>query len=236
MRLVSSISCVLLVCAVSACADKGGEGMFILNNTAAPVGTMCVFTGDPTQPFIAAGEISYDSLSGYFFSPLIESRITAVTGQEAERTIHLEGADVTLSVANGAAGTPFTALFSGSVAPNGGTTNIGFELMSKSAMTALGAGGTQNVEVVANIAIYGTLGGGRIDGEPFQYPITIIASRAGIENSIGSCASTTLPAVVHTGNPCNPFQDGEIDCCTCKTSTTASTLVCPSLADSVNCM
>src|SRR5450755_939246 len=162
MRLVSSISFVLFI---SACASKGDEGMFILNNSAPPAGALCVFTGDPAQPFTAAGEISFDSPNGYFFSPLIESRITAVAGQESERTIHLEGADVTLAVANGGASQPFTALFAGSVAPNGGTTNVGFELMPKSSITALGAGGAQNVEVVAGITIYGTLGGGRIDGE-----------------------------------------------------------------------
>lgn len=215
MRLVSSISFVLLVCAVSACADKGDEGMFILNNTAPPAGALCVFTGDPAQPFTAAGEIAYDSPSGYFFSPLIESRITAVANQESERTIHLEGADVSLTVANGGSNQKFTALFSGSVAPNGGTTNVGFELMPKSSITALGGTGSQNVEVVASITIYGTLGGGRVDGEPFQYPITIIGRGNGIVNVLGSCANMMLPTGTNTGNACNKFQDGTVDCCSC---------------------
>jgi hypothetical protein len=232
MRLVSSISFVLLVSAVSACADKGDEGMFILNNSAPPEGAMCVFTGAVTQPFIAAGSISISSLDGYFFSPLIESRITAVTGQEAERTIHLEGADVTLSVANGGPSQSFTALFAGSVAPNGGTTNVGFELIPQSSILALG-NKTQNVEVVANVAIYGTLGGGRIDGEPFQYPVTIVGDNKGVVNSIGACDQMTLPAVTHTGNACNVYQDGEVDCCTCGSGTTA-TLICP--AEVSTCM
>jgi len=213
MRLVSSISFVLLVCAASACADKGDEGMFILNNIAPPAST-CVFTSDKAQPFIAAGAISYDSPSGYIFSPLIESRITAVAAQTAERTIHLEGADVSLAVANGGASQKFTALFSGSVEPNGGTTSVTFELMSKSSILALG-NAQQNVEVVASVAIYGTLGGGRVDGEPFQYPITIVGRGNGIVNVLGSCANMMLPTPTQTGNVCNKFQDGAVDCCSC---------------------
>jgi hypothetical protein len=210
MRLVSSISFVLFI---SACASKGDEGMFILNNSAPPAGAVCVFTGDPAQPFTAAGEISFDSPQGYFFSPLIESRITAVAGSESERTIHLEGADVTLTVANSSTNQKFTALFSGSVAPNGGTTNVGFELMPTSSIAALG-NVSQNVEVVAEVDIYGTLGGGRIDGEPFQYPITIVGRGKGIVNVLGSCAVVAGSSTV-LGNACNQLQDGVVDCCSC---------------------
>jgi hypothetical protein len=225
MRLVTALAFTLLV----GCADKGDEGFFILNNTAPASAGTCSFTGDPAQPFLAAGSISYLSPQGYVFTPLLESRITALTGQESQRTIHLEGANVTLQVANGGTMQSFTALFSGSLGPNNGTTNVAFELVPVGSIMALGSA-SQNVEVIATVTPYGTLGGGRIDGEPFQYPVTIVATGNGIVNMLGSCASTTLPMSSHTGNSCNPYQDGQIDCCSCKT-TSGTTLVCPSAPD-----
>ena len=223
MRLVSALAFTLLVVG---CADKGDEGFFILNNTAPPAGgAACTFTGDPGQPFIASGAISYLSPDGYVFTPLLQSRITAVTGSESQRTIHLEGANVSLQVANGGTTQNFTALFSGSLAPNNGTTNVSFELLPKSSIMALG-NASQNVEVVATITPYGSLGGGRIDGEPFQYPITIVAPTNGIVSTLGRCDSTALPAAAPV-NPCNPYQDGIVDCCTgCD-----GALVCPSTAE-----
>lgn len=234
MRLVSTLAFTVLVVG---CVDKGDEGFFILNNSAPPTGgTSCTFTGDKAQPFIAAGAISYNSPDGYLFSPLLESRITAVMGQEATRTIHLEGANITLQVANGGTKQNLTALFSGSLEPNGGTTNVSFEVLPKSSITSLGNAG-QNVEIVATVTPYGTLGGGRIDGEPFQYPITIVAPANGITESVGSCTLTTFPMPTVSANACNPYQDGQLACCTCmpKGGGTA-TLVCPAVTDTTNCM
>jgi hypothetical protein len=149
--------------------------------------------------------------TGYVLTPLIESRITANPGDEGLRTIHLEGANVTVSVANGGTSQSFTALFSGSVAPNGGTTNVAFEVLPASSVGALG-NATQNVEVIANVTVYGTLGGGRIDAEPFQYPITIIGDNNGITfGTTTACGSMMVG--VRLGNPCNPYQDGAVDCC-----------------------
>ena len=245
MRLVSPISFVLLVGSLSACASKGDEGMFIRNNTAPPPG-LCTLTSDPAQPFTAAGEISYlagAAGQGYVLTPLVESRITANTGAEAERTIHLEGANVTLTVANTSTTQPLTALFAGSVAPNGGTTNVAFEVLPASSIVALG-NASQNVEVIANVAVYGTLGGGRIDAEPFQYPITIVALGKGVVTGLGggtittgatSCGAMVLPAA--TGNPCNPYQDGVFGCCLSDVQpngmvdANVTHAVCPAVAD-----
>jgi hypothetical protein len=244
MRLVSPVSFVLLVGSLSACADKGDEGMFILNNTAPPIGTACTLTGDPAQPFTAAGEISYLAAAagtGYVLTPLIESRITANMGDEALRTIHLEGANVTVSVANGGTSQSFTALFSGSIAPNGGSTNVAFEVLPADKISALGkanADGGANTEVVANIAAYGTLGGGRIDAEPFQYPITIIAPGKGIVTGVGTKdtiasggISCGMPPIAGTmANACNQYQDGVVACCLSNIGGTVHE-VCPAAMD-----
>jgi len=233
MRLVSALAFTLLV----GCADKGDEGFFILNNTAAPMGGSCTFTGDSGQPFTAAGEIAVKAPQGYFLTPLLESRITAVMGQEAQRTIHLEGANVTAAVANGGASQSYTVLFSGSLAPNGGTTNVGFEVLPTTTIKALVGTETKNVLVVATVEPYGSLGGGRVDGEPFQYPITIINDGNGIVIDQGVCKD--LMAALITSNSCNAYQDGQIGCCHKSAldangntvATPNGPLVCPSVGD-----
>jgi hypothetical protein len=187
------------------CVDKGDEGLFILNNTA-PTGTTCALTGDSGQPFLAHGRIVQNSPEGYLITPLIQSRIDSLVGHEAERTVHLEGANVTLSsvdsTGNLGSSSSFTALFSGSVGPLD-TVNVGFEVLPASMTATLG-------EYNANITVFGTLGGGRIDGEPFDYPITVCTNC--ILHDLGACTMST--STMNIGNPCNAFQDGVVDCCT----------------------
>ena len=147
---------------------------------------MCVLTGDPTQPFLPHGEIMAASPMGYLLTPLIQSRIDAVVGMELERTVHLQGANVVVSMVDTSGKLSqtmqFTALFSGSVAPLG-TVNVAFEAIPAALLNV----GT-TTEMNANVVVFGTLGGGRIDGEPFDFPVTV-------------CTNCTL-----TGNPCNPSQ------------------------------
>jgi hypothetical protein len=205
-----SITLILL----AGCAHQGDEGLFILNNSQ-PNGTICALTSDPAQPFLAQGRIAAASPEGYVLTPLIESRITAVMGHELERTIHLEGANVTLSMVSSSGSlsqvSQYTALFSGSVAPLSAV-NVSFQVLP-----AMSAAGQYNVDVT----VFGTLGGGRIDGQPFDYPITVCDNC--ITRNLGSCTGATI---TNFGNPCNPYQDGIVDCCTDSTGQ----LLCPGVA------
>jgi hypothetical protein len=225
MRLVLPISMSLLAAACT--ADKGAEGMIILNNTAPPVGATCTFTGDPLQPFVSSGTIAYEVIGssvGYLMAPLVESRITADTTDLSnipERTIHLEGANITAQVANGGTKQNYSVLFAGSVLPNQGTTNVVFEALPVSSIQAF-SNGSQNVEVVLSIAMYGSLGGGRIDAEPFQFPVTILKSSTHL-----MCDSTALQIPTASPNPCNPYQDSDVVCCT---DVTSGALLCPAVA------
>ena len=229
MRLVLPISMSLLAAACT--ADKGAEGMIILNDTAPPVGSTCTFTGDPMQPFISSGEIAYEAAAanaGYLMAPLFESRITADTADPSnipERTIHLEGANITAQIANGGTKQNYSVLFSGSVLPNQGTTNVVFEALPAGSIQAL-SDGSQNVEVVLSIAAYGSLGGGRIDAEPFQFPITIARKASAYK----MCNDTSLVVSTVAPNPCNVFQDSAITCCKDISDPSGRTLVCPAVA------
>jgi hypothetical protein len=224
MRLVSILAFVGLV---SGCSNGGDEGMFVLNNSAPPVGTVCTFTGDTAQLATSAGRISYfagTAGTGYILAPLIESRITTTsTAQIAQRTIHLEGANITAQVDGTGAKQQYTVLFAGSVLP-GGTTNVSFEALPAAAIMTLGKP-TMSTVVVLTVQIFGTLGGSRIDAESFTYPVTILGENMGIVFGATTKCSDPLPTV-RTGNACNPYQDGAVDCCVSKD---AVTLICPAV-------
>jgi hypothetical protein len=197
------------------CADKGDEGFFILNNTA-PTGNMCTLTSDTGQPFFARGVADTNLHSGYVLTPLVASRIDFTEGRELERTIHVEGANIVLSSA-GADGkltqiSAFTSLVSGSIPPLG-TVNLDFVIVPPASTTT-------PAELSANITLFGTLGGGRIDAEPFNYPVSVCTGC--LTNVLGACGDTTVPAAMNKGNPCNLGQDIVVDCCT-----GTNTLQCP---------
>lgn len=198
------------------CADNGAEGMFVLNNTA-PSGDSCTLTGDRDQPFLPLGSIVAGADASYILTPLIQSRITALEGRELERTVHLGGADVVLSsVATDGTLTQideFTTLFSGSLSPQG-TVNVVFPVIPAATVKAT----TTTTTVSASVKVFGTLGGGRIEGEPFNYTVTICTNCL-LRNN-GPCDAA--PMAMNKGNPCNVFQDFVVDCCTQN-----NTLFCP---------
>jgi hypothetical protein len=82
-------------------------------------------------------------------------------------------------------------------------------------------GGVENfaTEVVGKIVVFGTLAGDEVTSQEFQFPVTICTDC--IVVNAGPCP---LPAdtTVRSGNSCNVFQDGVVDCCA-----TADGLFCP---------
>ncbi|HEY1555409.1 MAG TPA: hypothetical protein VGF94_11310 [Kofleriaceae bacterium] len=220
----------LVIAAVGACAHEGDEPMIILGNTAQMEGSVtCSFTGDPTQPITTSGVISTVSPSGYLASPLIQSRITGTTDNELERTIEIQGAIVQLSVPNGSQPidlddneAAFQALFSASVPPQS-SVNVTFDLIPSSVVAkvaGLGSGSPVEVELVAQVTVYGLLGGDRVTAQPWQYPVTICNDC--VVSNDGVCPLTTT--TIRVGDPCNIFQDGVVDCCT---NPTTGALICP---------
>ena len=221
-------------------ADSGGEGFVILNNTAV-MGTQCLLLGTMGQPFKSHGQISTLSPAGYLFTPLLQSKVTATAGQELQRTIMFQGANIDLTVeamtiqhADGTFSKPspptlmgtdgqFQALFSGSLAP-AGTANASFEIVPLSTIGAivqaagLGSGDHLSAEVKAVIKPFGTMGGSRVDGTPFQYPVTVCNDCVVVDH--GACPVTGL---VRTGDACQPYEDSIVDCC----HDAQNNLICP---------
>lgn len=224
-RRLAPLACAL---SLSAClaSDNSDSGLIVLDNTATAMGAVsCTFTGDPAQPFISQGQITALSPQPYLLTPLIESRISALMGQDpSTRTIELQGADVTLKVASGTATLPETAfqsVFSGFVTP-GGTTNVTMPLVPVDDLMAINSAlGTASgsVVLIASVTVKGLLGGDVIKSLPFQYGVTVCTNC--VVNNLGPCSMVT--GTVRLGNPCNVFQDGIVDCC----MNTSGVLVCP---------
>jgi len=242
--MLRSLAVLAPIAALTGCtaSTNSDSPIVVLENTALPAGsTGCTFSGVAGQPALSHGEISTASPSPYLLTPLLESQVTAVMGAELQRTIQIQGADVHLSVPTAtltsATGTStpvsialtgadgaFQSLFSGSLSPNDGTANVAFDLIPTSAINSIymqakpGATDHLHAEVVANVTVYGQLGGSRVDSVPFQYAVTVCNDC--VINIVGACPFTGTP---RTGNPCNLFQDIPVDCCT----ETTGELTCP---------
>jgi len=240
------------VLAVAACANQGDEQMYVLNNTAVP-GTDCVLTSSTTQPFLAHGEIWAGSSKGYFLTPLIESRIMQQSGIDPiQNTIQLRSANVELSLKsvsikhvdgafetsqpNSSVGT-FSALFSGALQP-GGTVNVGFEVLPPAKLQEIidGTGGdpyydTIRAEVLATVTIFGDINGSEVTSSPFLYPITIctdcVVSLYVDDMGIPLACPVPMGYTPRTGNACNKYQDGAVDCCRVARTDGTYDLVCP---------
>jgi hypothetical protein len=224
---------VLVLFVVLGCAKNGDEGMVVLANTA-PSGTTCTFTGDPTQPAFSQGEIAARSPDPYLLTPLIESRITAAgSGENVDRSILLQGADVTLSASTGgqsvtlpSAAAQFTTTIAGTLEP-GGLLNVSFPIIPTDILSLFRSGST-DTEIVATVVVFGDEGGGRVNAEPFGYQVTVCPDSAPcVVQDVSSCSGFT--ASVNAGNPCNPYQDGLTTCCHVGSGSDAQ-LFCPAVA------
>jgi hypothetical protein len=213
----------LAVATLGGCTADGGEdgAIFVLKNVAASTG--CVTTAAADELGISHGSLDTLLPRGYLFIAQTKSRLSAIAGTEDQRTILISGArvDVTfpgsslfdateLAELKTAGLTHFRQLFTAPLAPNGGITDVGFELIPASLvqrMTAK-AGGPLRVETVATFTIEGHQAGNDVESQEFAYPITI-ATGSSIVNH-GACP---IEGTVRPGSPCNPVQDGVVDCC-----------------------
>jgi len=225
--------CALSVAALGGCAaENGDEGIFITSNIAAS--DTCSFSASGSEPFLSHGTFSVHSRFGYRLHPLMKSRVTATTTQTDARTVIVEGARVTLTFPDegvlGAAQQDalrnsgimrFTSLFSAPLTPNGGLATGEFDLITPALLDELIAAKGNGIlavdapsfraELVATVVVYGDMAGSEITSQEFQYPVTICNDC--IVNELGACPLPMGTVLTNTGNACNPYQDGNVDCC-----------------------
>jgi hypothetical protein len=215
--------------ALVGCVDTGDEGLYVLNNTAV-TGTSCSLTGNPDSASTGHGIISVITDLPYIMTPLLQSRLAAPEEgvDEQSRTIQLRGADVTLTLKamsieniNGSFTNTnpdsslgdFSLLFSGSVPP-GGSANAFVDIIPVSTIRDIGnMAGTEyrsfNAEVLASVVVKGEVNGDSIEAQPYYYPVTVCDGC--VVNITGACVD--FAGTARTGNACNMFQDGVVDCC-----------------------
>lgn len=226
------VATVVNVLALVACAETGDEGMYVRNNTAV-TGDTCVLTGNTAQPFLAHGEIQVNASRGYLLTPLIQSKLATPTGVDPiQSTIQLRSANVSLTYKAVSIRRPdgsflnlqpntslgmFTQLFSGALSP-GGAVNVQFEIIPVSTIAdAIAQSGANlmvapydvlHAEVLAAVTIVGDLHGDEVTSDEFLFPVTVCNDC--VYNDVGLCP---LMPDARKGNPCNPAQDGVVDCC-----------------------
>lgn len=212
-------------------ANGGDEGILVLRNIEATASSGgCVFTGAASETGLAQGSLSVTTSVltkvGYQVAPQIKSRIIAATGQEDLRTIVIRGANVDITFPGSSLFsaaeladlkastlTHFMAPFSGFLPPNGGITDIPFEVIPAELMARV-ANKTDfdGTLALASFHIVGDLGGSDVTSQTFQFPVTLHKAPAFVDN--GACSALPASFVPSTGNPCFPAQDGTTDCCT----------------------
>jgi len=228
---------VCLAISLGAClASNGDEGIIITKNVAVS-GDACTFTSSAGEAFLPHGTISTYATSGYKLIPQMQSRITALAGQEDQRTILVRGARVDIAFADSSLDdlkadglTHFEALFSAPLPPNGGIIDGFFDLVPIGLIEAIAAraGTTERyrTELIATIKVFGDMAGSEITSQDFQFPVTVCNDC--VVNIVGACP-LPLGSTVSAGNPCNPYQDGVIDCCQDATAG----LVCPATVSDI---
>jgi hypothetical protein len=224
-----------LVTTLGGCVADGQDGgIFVLKNVQAEDG--CKVTAMDTEVGISHGSLDLLLPNGYLFIAQMKSRITALTGQEDQRTIITTGAKIDITFPNSqlfsadelanlkASGlTHFKQLFSASLPPNGKIADAGLEVIPAALTQAIARKADLTtpfrLETVATFTVEGDMAGQTVSSQAFSYPITI-GNNVSV-NVVGTCP---LPkgSTPRTGYSCNPAQDGVVDCCD-----KAGTLVCP---------
>jgi hypothetical protein len=197
-------------------ADSGDGSMLILFNTVPTASdTGCTIPTEEGGSFRQSGRIDVlapdvFSAASYELYPIVESRLESL-GDEAQRTIAVHGAEVTLQSTDGALNDEFTRVFSGSLRP-GGQTSFSVQVVDAEHLRSLSVGENETVTIIASVKIFGDLQGSEIESDPFDYPIDVC--NGCLIGLLGDCDSLPSDFDARTGGECNAFQDGPLDCCT----------------------
>lgn len=216
-------------------ADGSDGGILVLKNVHPETG--CTPTAAETELGIGHGSLDLLLPSGYLFIAQMKSRITAVGGQEDQRTIITSGAKIDITFPNStlfsdaeladlkAGGlTHVKQLFTAVLAPNGGITDAGFELIPATLVQRIASKAdltkSFRLETVATFTVEGDMSGQQVTSQAFSFPVTI-GNNVSV-NVAGTCPLPKDFGKPRTGYACNMGQDGTVDCCD-----KAGTLMCP---------
>lgn len=219
------------IAAAPACVANSEDGSILITQ-ASQAQSGCALQAAAGEAAITRGQLSSQFPAEYVITAQMHSLITAVAGQELQRTITTESANIDLAFPGStlfttaeladmkAQGlTHFKSLFTASISPNQGITDGSFTVtpiglydkIYEKAPEARMAGTPFSLQVQATIVVNGTMSGQTVTSKPFLFPITI-SNTNGLVDVAGTCplpAGTTLK----TGDNCMRPQDAQITCC-----------------------
>jgi hypothetical protein len=238
-RVSVCLGAAVLALAGGCLADNGDESIIVLKNVHV-VADECTPAASATELGWSHGSLDLLRPSSYMFMAQLKSRVTADAEQQDQRTIFTSGANVDISFPGSAlfsaaelddlrtAGlTRYKAPFVTLILPNGGITDVPFELIPEELVERILAKADLTsrfrLEAQATFTVVGEMSGGSVSSQAFSFAITIGNGVA--LNVTGACSELASDFIAQTGYICNPAQDGILDCCTA-----AGGLVCPAKA------
>jgi hypothetical protein len=217
------------------CAGNGDEALLILQNQFPDDG--CVISAQEGSLVQDDGTLDVLGGTGYLFTPLVKNTTLGETGTEAQRRVFIKGARIDIRFANvelfsdaelqmydDIGLTRFEVPLAGSVSPDGGTIALSFEIIQAALTRVLTdkISGDAELLVLADVKVLGELGGGDIESQTFTFAVRVCAGC--LINVVAACDALPDAFMPREGNPCNPFQDGTVDCCS---TGAAEQLRCP---------
>lgn len=226
------------VATISACAHDNST-LFIRDVLAQQLvtnGQQCLYTADPTQPYITNGVLDIDFLDAYTATFLVGNQAVPVGNPSTPNTetsrITLQGGIVRITDSAGNQLASYTRYAATTIDPLSGTepsyAPIALTILDENTVAGIAgqvaSGGT--VRLVTYTRVYGyTLGGDYVESGDFEFPVDVCKGclitfapedmdpaypEPNCVAAAKNATTTSLPV------PCNPGQDDTIDCSQCQ--------------------
>jgi hypothetical protein len=203
----------------------------------AQTGMQCLYTPDPTQPFISSGVLDIALQAQYEGAFMVGNQMVPEVNtsqlQTETSTATIQGAVVRITDTDGKQIRTFTRLTSATIPPSTGGvpgwSPVFVTIIDPTALAndgniqqllALTPGQAGYVRLVTYTRFFGrTLGGQSVESNEFEFPVDVcngclvaFSNNSGFQapNCVGNAASTTATAQPQI--PCIPGQDLPIDC------------------------
>ena len=229
---------------VSACAHD--DSTLFVSQVLAPQlvanGNECVFTGDPTQPFLSSGTVDVDFRNDYTPTYLVGNQTVPRGDPNAPQTetsiITIQGAVVKITDTDGNTIRTFTRLSTATVHPSSGTTPsyspITVTTIDSTTLIGLRSKleGGATVRLVTYVQFFGkTLGGQDVESNNYEFPVDVCMFVPGFNNCLIEFAPQDMNPVAMEPNclsaasgmasttlpvPCVRGQDLGVDCSQCQ--------------------
>lgn len=226
--------------AVSTACVKDNSTVFIFDVLAQQLvspGSQCLFTTDPTQPYISAGVLDIGFRDTYFAEFLVGNQIVAqgqpTTPQTETSYVQFSGAVVRVTDTEGNQLANYTEMVgAAALAPAQGSTPsfepIGITIVDEGTIAQISqpvvAGGTR--QLITHTYFFGqTLGGENVQTGEFAFPVTVcygclvgysegdVDLNAPLPNCLLAAGSTSTSTALP--GPCFEGEDYSIDCAQC---------------------